>query len=101
MIGDFILGGSPSELVAAQAGIVLLAAAHVKPLHAIRGMMADRLPHDQVVGPQVLERQIGCAKFENHRAAEVHEHRGRDGPALVRSEHDGRGSFLRKMTPDV
>ncbi|HXB60749.1 MAG TPA: hypothetical protein VNU95_14350 [Candidatus Acidoferrales bacterium] len=66
-IADVFFFSVPAQFKPPQAFVVDRSAAQIQFFYSPAQKTADRLPHDQVISPQILEGVVRCAEFVNRR----------------------------------
>jgi len=69
-----------------EAVVFKLRPSQAEGLKSFVAIMPDRLPHDEVVGPQVLVFLFRCAVFINRLTSEMEENRPGDGHAILKAQ---------------
>jgi hypothetical protein len=83
VIENFACLCAPSGFKSNQPGIFRLGAPEAKLFEPVFRKPPDRLPHNQVVGPQALESQVRCAEFVNAPFARMKIDGPGNGPPLI------------------
>jgi len=101
VIGQLTFGGSPTQFVAPQAGIVDFVAAHMEFLSAFGNKPTKRIPHQEIIASQIAKCGVGSIELEHDAGAEMQKDGRADDFTPVAGEKKGAEVVFEKVSPDV